>query len=94
LRLDPIDSLLRRVPTVQLDHEQMKRLQMGQKLSPRSFLEQLSDQAKQQVRILSKTPSIEGDTVVAKAYGPEQQLLGTVEIDHQALKPRRLVRTF
>lgn len=90
LRLDPIDSLLRRVPTVQLDLAQMKRLQMGQKLSPRSFIEQFADQAELQARIHSQN----GDPVVAKAYGPGQQLLGTVEIDYQALKPRRLVRTF
>jgi tRNA pseudouridine55 synthase len=89
LRLDPIDSLLRRVPTVRLDEEQMKRLQMGQKLSPRSFFDQFEDQPALQTRI----NALDGELVIAKAYGPGQELLGTVEIDHQALRPRRLVRT-
>lgn len=90
LRLDPIDSLLRRVPIVRLDEEQMKRLQMGQKLSPRSFFDQFEDQPALQTTKNAQN----GEPVIAKAYGPEQQLLGTVEIDHQALRPRRLVRTF
>ncbi len=90
LRLDPIDSLLCRLPTVRLDEEQMKRLQMGQKLSPRGFIDQLDEQPALQTKISEQG----GELVVAKAYGPEQQLLGTVEIDHQALRPRRLVRTF
>jgi tRNA pseudouridine55 synthase len=89
LRLDPIDSLLRRVPRVQLDEEQMKRLQMGQKLSPRAFIDQFADQPQLQNRINQHGAEL----VIAKAYGPQQQLLGTVEIDHQALRPRRLVRT-
>ena len=94
LRLDPIDSLLRRLPTVQLDQEQMKRLMMGQKLSPRSFIEQMAELAERLAKACPTFLSINADPVVAKAYGPEHQLLGTVEIDQQALKPRRLVRTF
>jgi tRNA pseudouridine55 synthase len=78
-RLAPIDSLLRGLPRVDLDAEQSKRLQMGQKLSPKSFLEQLHCET--------------SELVVAKAYGAEQQLLGTVEIDPHALRPRRLVRS-
>ncbi len=89
LRLDPLDSLLRRLPTVRLDEEQMKRLQMGQKLSPRGFADQFEDQPALQTRINAQ----DGELLIAKAYGPAQQLLGTVEIDHQALRPRRLVRT-
>jgi tRNA pseudouridine55 synthase len=88
-RLDPIDSLLRRVPTVRLDDVQMKRLQMGQKLSPRGFIEQFADQPQLQHQLSQAGAEL----LIAKAYGPEQQLLGTVEIDHQALRPRRLVRS-
>jgi tRNA pseudouridine55 synthase len=88
-QLDPIDSLLRRLPSVQLDEEQMKRLQMGQKLSPHGFIAQLLQQSPE---LLAKIQARNAECIT-KAYGPQKQLLGTVEIDDQAMRVRRLVRT-
>ena len=83
-RLLPVDTLLSSLPQLMLDDGQMRRLLQGQKLSPHVFLASLRTQR----------PDLPGATwpVVCRATGPAGQLLGTVELDPQALRPRRLVR--
>ncbi len=84
-RLQAVDALLKSLPRVDLEADQMRRLQQGQKLSPHGFLVQLAPQ-------VAELTGLPAEALVAKAYGPDNLLLGTVDIDAQALRPRRLVR--
>jgi tRNA pseudouridine55 synthase len=84
--LYPVDALLQKLPRLTLSLEHTQRLLMGQKLPPQGYLDQLDAEQQEKLRLMPDK------AVVAKAYGAQNQLLGTVEIDYQALRPKRLVR--